>query len=236
MADPMRIFAATLLVLATSASAEERRVAIELFTSQACSSCPPAEAYFRDLSKRPDVIALEWHVDYWDDLHAGASGKWKDPFSSPDHTLRQRAYNAALRGRPGAYTPQMVIDGRLETVGSKRSDIARLIASRQGTDDPAAIAFAPASDGLAVTATAPQGATVRLVRFAKAVVTRVTGGENAGTTLAEAHVVRRQEVLGVVGAGPLAATLRAPASGEGCAVLIEDGEGGPVLAAQYCPK
>lgn len=232
----MRFLAAVVLVLATPASAEERPVAIELFTSQGCSSCPPAEAYFRDLSARPDVVALEWHVDYWDDLHAGASGKWKDPFSSPDHTRRQRAYNAALRGRPGAYTPQLVVDGRLETVGSRRAEIARLIADRQGTDDKAAIAFAPAPDGMMVTASAPQGATVRLVRFAKAVVTRVTGGENAGATLAEAHVVRRQEVLGVVGAEPLAATLRAPAAGEGCAVLVEDGEGGPVLAAQYCPK
>lgn len=233
----MRILAALLLsATATAVGAEPRPVAVELFTSQGCSSCPPAEAYFRDLSARGDVVALEWHVDYWDDLHAGASGKWKDPFSSPDHTRRQRAYNAALRGRPSAYTPQLVIDGTLETVGSRRAEIARLIDDRQTTDETAAIVFAPAADGLSVTAEAPSGATVRLVRFAKAVVTRVTGGENAGETLAEAHVVRRQEVLGVVGDRPLSAALRAPSAGEGCAVLVEDGEGGPILAAQYCPK
>ncbi len=229
-------FLAVLLLSATAAGAAPRPVAVELFTSQGCSSCPPAEAYFRDLSARPDVVALEWHVDYWDDLHAGASGKWKDPFSDPGHTRRQRAYNAALRGRPSAYTPQLVVDGTLETVGSRRAEIARLIEGRQNTDEAAAIDFASAADGLSVTATAPQGATVRLVRFAKAVVTRVTGGENAGETLAEAHVVRRQEVLGIVGAQVFAAAVRAPAAGEGCAVLVEDGDGGPILAAQYCPK
>ncbi len=227
---------AVLVLSATAAAAESRPVAVELFTSQGCSSCPPAEAYFRELSARGDVVALEWHVDYWDDLHAGASGKWKDPFSSPDHTRRQRAYNAALRGRPSAYTPQLVVDGTLETVGSKRSEVARLIADRQATDDAATIEFASTAEGLSVTSAAPQGATVRLVRFAKAVVTRVTGGENAGQTLAEAHVVRRQEILGVVGERPLLAAVRAPVAGEGCAVLVEEGDGGPILAAQYCPK
>ena len=232
----MRLTAALLALFVLPAAAETRPVAVELFTSQGCSSCPPAEALMREFAKRPDLVALEWHVDYWDDLHAGATGKWKDPFSSPDHTRRQRAYNAALRGRPGAYTPQLVVDGTLETVGSQRAEIARLIETRQATDETAAIAFASGADGLTVTAEAPEGATVRLVRFAKALVTRVTGGENAGQSLAEAHVVRRQEVLGVVGGRPLLAAVRAPAAGEGCAVLVEDGDGGPILAAQYCPK
>ncbi len=231
----MRLLA-ILAMAATAAAAEPRPVAVELFTSQGCSSCPPAEAYFREISARSDVVALEWHVDYWDDLNAGASGKWRDPFSSPDHTRRQRAYNAALRGRPSAYTPQLVVDGTLETVGSKRTEVARLIADRQATDEAAAVTFTSGPDGLSVAAAAPQGATIRLVRFAKAVVTRVTGGENAGETLAEAHVVRRQEVLGVVGDRPLLAAVRTPAAGEGCAVLVEDGDGGPILAAQYCPK
>lgn len=226
-----------LALLAAPALAETRPVVVELFTSQGCSSCPPAEAYFRDLAARGDLVALEWHVDYWDDLHAGASGKWKDPFSSPDHTRRQRAYNRALLGKPGAYTPQLVIDGAEETVGSRRAEIDRLVNGRQGTEETASLAVAPGPDGLTVTAAAPAGATVRLVRFAKALVTRVQGGENAGKTLAEAHVVRRQEVLGITRAElPLVVAARAPAAGEGCAVLIEDGDGGPVLAAQYCPK
>ncbi|MFN0023541.1 MAG: DUF1223 domain-containing protein, partial [Parvularculaceae bacterium] len=99
---------------AAVATPADKPVVVELFTSQGCSSCPPAEALMRELAKRPGLVALEWHVDYWDDLHAGSSGKWKDPFSSADHTARQRAYNRALRGTGGAYTPQMVIDGAAE--------------------------------------------------------------------------------------------------------------------------
>jgi hypothetical protein len=233
----MRFLLPLVAVLAGPALAETRPVVVELFTSQGCSSCPPAEAFLRDLAARPGLIALEWHVDYWDDLHAGATGKWKDPFSAPDHTRRQRAYNKVLLGKPSAYTPQLVIDGEKETVGSRRSEIERLIADRQGTEDTAVLDVAAGANGLTVTATAPKGSSVRLVRFAKAVVTRVAGGENAGDTLAEAHVVRRQEVLGVTGADkPLVATAPAPAAGEGCAVLVENGDGGPVLAARYCPK
>lgn len=232
----MRLLLPLLAFIAAPAAAEQRPVAVELFTSQGCSSCPPAEAVMRELAKRPDLVALEWHVDYWDDLHAGATGRWKDPFSSPDHTRRQRAYNRALLGKPSAYTPQLVIDGQTETVGSRRSEIERLIADRPDTENLASLSVASGPEGLTVTASAPAGATVRLVRFAKALVTRVEGGENAGETLAEAHVVRRQDVIGVTGASPLVVAARAPAAGEGCAVLIEDGDGGPVLAARYCPK
>jgi hypothetical protein len=232
----MRPILAALVIAAAPAAAEPRPVVVELFTSQGCSSCPPAEAYFRDLAARADLVALEWHVDYWDDLHAGASGQWKDPFSSPDHTRRQRAYNKALRGRSGAYTPQIVIDGAAETVGSRRAEVERMIALRPDADQRASLAVAADAEGIAVNVSAPEGAQVRLVRFAKALVTRVNGGENAGKTLAEAHVVRRQELLGVIGKTPFAASARAAAAGEGCAVLVEAGDGGPVLAARYCPK
>lgn len=232
----MRSLAILLCLAASPVLARQEPVVVELFTSQGCSSCPPAEAVMRDLAARPDLVALEWHVDYWDDLHAGASGKWRDPFSSPDHTRRQRAYNKALLGKPSAYTPQLVIDGAEETVGSRRADIEQRIADRPPADRRAQIAFAPAAGALEVTAKGPPGATVRLVRFAKALVTRVQGGENAGKTLAEAHVVRSAEVLGQTGDAPLLATARPPSAGEGCAVLIEDGDGGAVLAAQYCPK
>ena len=231
----MRWIAALFALFGLPAAAAPRPVVVELFTSQGCSSCPPAEAFMRDLAARPDLVALEWHVDYWDDLHAGASGVWKDPFSAPEHTRRQRAYNRALLGKASAYTPQLIIDGAAETVGSRRMEIERLIASRQGTEHPAALSVTAGSGGVSVAAAAPPGAIVRLVRFAKAIVTRVERGENAGKALAEAHVVRRQEVLGVIGDRPFAASARAPVAGEGCAVLIEAADGGEVLAAQYCP-
>src|SRR5579883_1730091 len=94
-----------LLVAAPGPVAEKAPVVVELFTSQGCSSCPPADAFLGELAKRPDVIALAFHVDYWDYIG------WKDPYALPDSTERQRRYTTAL-GNHFLYTPEMVVDGR----------------------------------------------------------------------------------------------------------------------------
>ena len=94
------------------AANDELTVVVELFTSQGCSSCPPAEAFLGELATRPNVVALEFHVDYWDYIG------WQDPFGSPAYTKRQRGYSASM-GTPYVYTPQMVIQGRIHEVGSK---------------------------------------------------------------------------------------------------------------------
>ena len=96
-------------------------VVVELYTSQGCSSCPPAEAFLGELAKRPNVIALEFHIDYWDYIG------WKDPFASPDYTARQRAYSARM-GERYVYTPQMLIQGQTHEVGSKRYLVEKKIA------------------------------------------------------------------------------------------------------------
>ena len=112
-------------------SAEEKvesdtLIVAELFTSQGCSSCPPAEKLFSKLADQDNVLTLEWHVDYWDDLVHGGS-RWKDVYSSDAFTNRQRAYNQTLRGVRNVYTPQAIVNGRLEGVGSRPHEVSNMM-------------------------------------------------------------------------------------------------------------
>ena len=115
--------------------AGERPIVVELFTSEGCSSCPPADALLAELAGRPDVLALSFHVDYWDRLG------WKDPFSSPDATRRQHGY-ADLLGLATVYTPQMVVDGRWQAVGSDRSEVEQALGSARRSRDEVPVALA----------------------------------------------------------------------------------------------
>jgi len=119
------------LALTAARAAEKATTVVELFTSQGCSSCPPADANLGRLAARDDIVALGFHVDYWDDLVYGGAGRWKDVFSDPAFTARQRDYNRAIRGSGQVYTPQMIIDGRIETVGFKRTEVHRAIRTAQ---------------------------------------------------------------------------------------------------------
>ncbi len=216
---------------------------VELFTSQSCSSCPPAEAYLGELARRPDVVALEYHVDYWDDLVDGAAGRWKDVFSDPAHTARQRGYNARLFGVPKAYTPQMVIGGREEAAGFRREMVEAAIRRHQEQTGAALTVLAAGEkdpDGLTIRISgrvpAPAPAEVVLVRFETRRTTDVERGENHGKTLTNHHAVTGFTPLGAWSGGEL--TLRAhPAlsGGEGCAVLVQQARQGPILAGRYCP-
>ena len=128
-----------LAMLVSSASpldAAERPIVVELFTSEGCSSCPPADALLAELASRPDVLALSFHVDYWDRLG------WKDPFSSAAATDRQRNYANLLRTGT-VYTPQIVVDGRWQAVGSDRDEVEQAIGSAHRSEAmlPVALAF-----------------------------------------------------------------------------------------------
>ncbi len=206
----------------------------ELFTSQSCSSCPPAEAHFRRLAARRDVVSLQWHVDYWNDLRVGAAGKWRDPYSSAANTARQRAYNRRLRGTAGVYTPQAVVAGREETVGSRGDAVNALIdaaAAAQGA--PLQIAFAADGAHYAVSIDqADAGAeTIEVVEIISGATTRVRGGENNGRTLEAAHIAAASLEFNLSD-GPV--RIAAPAEGASCAVLVRDA-GGAILGGAYCP-
>ncbi len=212
-------------------------VVLELFTSQGCYSCPAAEAFLGELiEERDDIIALEWHVDYWDRLvYRGSS--WKDPFSDASFTARQQTYASKLRGRGYGYTPQMVIDGQREAVGSNRGDV---LAAMKGSESRAKAAVAAhgqrAGDlTISIEGEANGSAAIWVVTYLKSHVTEVRGGENKGKTLANHNIVRAVQRVGEWTGGTL--TVTAPIdldANQGCVVLIQADHQGPILGAAGC--
>jgi hypothetical protein len=219
-------FLTGLLLAIPGQAAETRPVLVELFTSQGCSSCPPADALLGALARRPGVLALAWHVDYWDGLG------WKDRFSSPDATHRQYDYARRL-GLDSVYTPQLVIDGTAEAVGSDAgaADAAIKTAAARPVEGPS-LAFAAAPDGagrieIGNGPTLP--ASVWLIGYDPMQTTPVGRGENAGRSLTEFQIVRRATRLG--GWSGAAAALPLPAKeGEAELVVVEPDAPGPILA------
>jgi hypothetical protein len=180
-----------LTVGVTTAEAGERPNLVELFTSEGCSSCPPADALLAELASRADVLALSFHVDYWNGLG------WKDPYSSRAATERQDRY-ATLLDLATVYTPQIVVDGKWQAVGSNRAAVEQALDRARGDrrDVPVSLALAngearlklgPGGDGMA--------ASVLLIGFDRRHVSAVKGGENGGRTLAHVDVVRGVEEI-----------------------------------------
>jgi len=193
---------ALLLVLAgCSAAAGEPRsdeapLVIELFTSQGCSSCPPADrlldklAHAGELAGRP-LAPLSFHVDYWDDLG------WADPYARPAWTERQRQYARAI-GDASVYTPELVIGGHVGVVGSQEKRAAQAIAAAPRQQKLAATATWSKSS-LTVEATAPASADVFVAVWEDGTRNKVPRGENAGATLVADRVVRKLERVAQAG-------------------------------------
>jgi len=227
-------------ITCTGARAGDTTV-IELFTSQSCYSCPPAETFLGELVEREDLVALEFHVDYWDDLVYGSSGQWKDIFSDAAYTQRQRVYAGRIPGSQ-VYTPQVVVDGVAQTVGSKRNRVLRLIRSARAAPKPARISIRPeASGGFTVRVDpGPEGsdAEILLARYDLRHVTVIEAGENKGKTLTNHHVVREFRRLGEWKGEPWEtsiADLHLDAN-QGCAVIVQSAGQGAILGAAACPS
>jgi len=119
-------------------AAPDAPVVVEMFLSQSCRLCPPAADYVAELARRPGVVALAWHIDYWNMLSNRNYGRWEDPFSRAAFTERQRRYNQTIRSRDTVFTPQAVINGEESAVGSKRDQVEALIgAERTAATTPA---------------------------------------------------------------------------------------------------
>ncbi len=218
-------------IAAFEATADARRplTVVELFTSQGCSSCPPADAYLGDLAQLDEqegILALSLHVDYWDNLG------WKDPYSSADHTRRQRAYAHYMDLRY-VYTPQMVVQGALQATGSDRGAIQRQIESarklpridvqleRKG--DVLQLALLETSH--------PVKADIYMIVFDREHTTKVQRGENRGKTITNRNVVRTLQHIGTWQGE--AAKLSSPIAedGDSCAVIVQSSATGAILGA-----
>lgn len=208
------------------ASAGERPVLIELFTSQGCSSCPPANAFLNEMSKgRADVLPLAFHVTYWDRLG------WKDPFSLEAATARQDRYGH--RFGDGSYTPEMVVNGSVGLVGSHRDEVnAAIEQAKRDQNASADVTLEKVGKNVAIRIGSGNGnGKVLLIGFDREHTTKIGRGENGGRTLAESNVVRSIRPIGEWSGKPLQIDERFP-EGQDVAVVIESSDGRIVGAAR----
>lgn len=203
-----------------------RPVVGELFTSEGCSSCPAADAKIAELARtRPDLLLLTFHVTYWNYLG------WRDPYSFDAATQRQRRY-VALGASPEVYTPALIVDGRLDAVGSDEAAVDRTLRQAALSEETAApIDVQRPAAGLTVSVGAGTGSgTLLLIGYDRLHRTAVARGENSGQTLAEANIVRSMSVLGKWSGKPVQLHVPAPV-GQDVAVLLQRDDGRIVGAA-----
>jgi hypothetical protein len=208
--------------------AQTAPVVVELFTSQGCSSCPPADALLEELASYPDVLPLALHVDYWDYIG------WTDTFGSPQFTARQKAY-AAAGGHRTIYTPQMVIGGTDHVVGYVPMDVANAIERHREAALPVVLRVTRTGDELRVLADPMPGLPgvmiVQLVRYLPKASVTIERGENAGKTINYVNTVTDWERIGTwdgASALDLSVALEGPAA---VAVLLQADGPGLILAA-----
>ncbi len=211
-----------------------RLTVVELFTSQGCSSCPPADAALKSMRDRPGILTLSWPVDYWDRLG------WEDTFALPHNAMRQAAYNKRL-GRGGVFTPQMIVDGRIQCVGSKPEKVRGSI---QKARDIERMALSPSltraddSVTLNLPATKLKGtAAVRVVWFLADAEVEIGDGENQGRRLHYTNVVRATDLIDMEWSGnertiSLNVTDGLDVGADHVAILIQEDYGhGPIIGA-----
>jgi hypothetical protein len=221
------LIAATLAAaIAPAARAAPKTVVLELFTSQGCSSCPPADALLGQLARRSDVIALAWHVDYWNNLG------WRDRFATPTATARQKAYAQQLGSQ--VFTPALVVDGSNVVVGSNR--VSAEAAVESALPLPVAVTLSRSEDALGVQISGTHGP-VRIERIVYDPVqaTDVDAGENDGRHLRDYRIVREVETLADWGETARRMTARPAGRDQGLVILVQSADLQIVGAADLPP-
>ena len=229
------IFALTAILIAGGARAPEAvqarlapqasaaPVVVELFTSQGCSSCPPADALLGKLSREPGVVAITRPVTYWDRLG------WKDTLAKPANTDLQRAYNTRKLPGGGAFTPEAVVAGRFGAVGGDEKRIRRLIAEAQAGQQ---LSITIAGNEIMI-AGGKGRAQVELVKLRPSVAVKIGSGENGGRSVNYVHVLVSEQTLGTWTGASARFALPGDARSAGlAAILLRAGKAGPILAAR----
>lgn len=186
---------------------------IELFTSQGCSSCPPADRTLEEFVNRGGFITLAWHVDYWDYLG------WKDTFSTKSATQRQESYSSKIGA--GVFTPQFVVNGKHSGLGGEAEGL------------PVAVNVKNIGGNLYVSTGSGSGsATLYLVSYTNRSTVQIQRGENSGKNITYRHPVRGLRSIGQWSGSAM--TLNVPHGGSDCAVILQRGTNGPIIGAADC--
>lgn len=213
---------------AIAQEAPAQAVVVELYTSQGCSSCPPADALLEELAGREDVIALALHVDYWDYIG------WADSFADPAYTKRQKAY-ARVAGARSVYTPQMVVQGQEHLVGLRPAELADLIRTHGRRAAVTVVEMERKGGQLRITAKAPARAfarpvLVQLVLYTASEAVEIRHGENAGRRIIYANIVTDWKQLGEWD-GRSALSMRVAAGTGPAVVIVQEPGPGAILAS-----
>ena len=223
---------ASLAIAPTLTAATGGPIVVELFTSQGCSSCPPADALLGDLLKRPNLIALTFNVDYWDYLG------WRDTLASAEYSRRQRAY-AQARGDGQVYTPQMVIIGQTHVVGSRRRAVDQGLSASAGTPVPMTMAE-QGNEVIVEIAARPDGvpsgeATIWIAMVVPQIDVEIARGENTGRNISYFNVARKLMPAGSWHGEAVRLTLPKNElfvdGATACAAILQSGGVGPILGA-----
>lgn len=211
-----------------AAQADEHPVVVELYTSQGCSSCPPADALLADLARRGDLVALSLHVDYWDYIG------WTDSFGDARFTRRQKLY-ARAAGERTIYTPQIVVGGAVHIVGNRPMDVADAVAAYKAQAPRAHVALTRRGGAVEAVLTPlgelPGKMVVQMVRFIPEATVDIRRGENAGRRITYANVVTNWQPVGEWdGRGEMRLSLEAPGD-DRVAIIVQRAGMGSVVAA-----
>ncbi len=211
-----------------AAGAGPAPVVLELYTSQGCSSCPPADETLARLAGRDDVIALALHVDYWDYLG------WRDTFAQREFGLRQAGYRDAWH-KSVVYTPQMVVQGQHDVSGLHAGQLSAAIAEAQAAVPPVNVVIERSGGMLKCRIEPgpnPVSGTIWIAKYIRNAKVEIERGENAGRTITYTNVVSSLDRIGTwEGSAAEEVAMPQPGPGEGVAIWIQDGAAGPIMAA-----